>query len=122
MATGATTITATSGLIFGTAALTVTPAVLVSIGVSPVTASIAAGHTQQFTATGTYSDLSTAESHQLRDVVVVSDRHRHGLELRARHRGGHRGHHHHRHLRAHLRHGRSHRDPGGAREHRRSRP
>ena len=60
VATGATTITATSGLIFGTAGLTVTPAVLVSIGVSPVTASIAAGHTQQFTATGTYSDLSTA--------------------------------------------------------------
>jgi hypothetical protein len=61
VATGATTITATSGLIAGTAALTVTPAVLVSIEVSPLTASIAAGHTQQFTATGTYSDLSTVD-------------------------------------------------------------
>jgi len=61
VATGATTITATDGLILGTAALTVTPAVLVSISVSPLTASIAAGGTQQFTATGTYSDLSTKD-------------------------------------------------------------
>src|SRR5580700_7075592 len=57
---GATTITATSGLISGTAVLTVTPAVLVSIAVSPVAASIAQGQTQQFAATGTYSNLSTA--------------------------------------------------------------
>src|ERR1700722_11771221 len=53
VATGASTITATSGLILGTAALTVTPAVLVSISVSPLTASVAAGGTQQFSATGT---------------------------------------------------------------------
>src|SRR5580698_9772176 len=69
VATGATTVTATSGLILGTAALTVTPAVLVSISVSPLTASIAAGRTQQFTATGTYSDLSTAN---LTDSVTWS--------------------------------------------------
>ena len=69
VATGATTITATSGLISGTAVLTVTPAVLVSITVSPATASVAAGDTQQFTATGTYSDLSTAD---LTDSVTWS--------------------------------------------------
>ncbi len=56
---GATTITATSGLISGTAALTVLPAELVSISVTPAVASIAAGDTQQFTATGLYSDLTT---------------------------------------------------------------
>ncbi len=59
--TGASTITATapSSIIKGTAVLTVTPAVLVSIAVTPAVASITAGTTQQFTATGTYSDLST---------------------------------------------------------------
>ncbi len=61
VATGATTITATSGLISGVAALTVTPAVLTSITVSPTAATIATGHTQQFTATGHYSDLSTKD-------------------------------------------------------------
>ena len=50
---------AASGLISGTAALAVTPAVLVAITVLPPTASIAAGDTQQFTATGDYSDGST---------------------------------------------------------------
>ncbi len=69
VADGATTITATDGLILGTAVLTVTPAVLVSITVSPTTASIAAGGTQQFTATGHYSDLSTAD---LTDTVTWS--------------------------------------------------
>ena len=59
--TGATDITATdpSSLVQGTAVLTVTPATLVSITVSPVADSIAQGKTEQFTATGTYSDLST---------------------------------------------------------------
>jgi len=57
-APGTTTITASSGSIKGTAALTVTPS-LVSIAVTPSTASIAPGTTQQFTATGTYSNGST---------------------------------------------------------------
>jgi uncharacterized protein YjdB len=61
VATGASTITATSGLISGAAVLTVTPAVLLAITVSPAVASIAAGDTQQFTATGHYSDLSTQD-------------------------------------------------------------
>ena len=61
VANGAVTITATdpSFDIPGTAALTVTPAVLVGIVVTPPVASIAAGQTEQFTATGTYSNLST---------------------------------------------------------------
>ncbi|MGD0378599.1 MAG: Ig-like domain-containing protein [Acidimicrobiales bacterium] len=64
---GVATITAkaSSGLLSGTAALTVTPVVappaptLVSVTVSPAVASVAVGATEQFTATGTYSDLST---------------------------------------------------------------
>ncbi len=40
--------------------LTVTAATLQSIAVTPANPSIAKGVTQQFTATGTYSDSSTA--------------------------------------------------------------
>jgi len=60
---GVATVTATdpSSLIQGTAALTVTPAVLVAITVSPPAASVGKGGTEQFTATGVYSDLSTAD-------------------------------------------------------------
>src|SRR5271166_3384218 len=56
---GSTTISATSGSIVGSTTLTVTAATLVSIAVTPVNPSVAAGKTQQFTATGTYSDSST---------------------------------------------------------------
>ncbi|WP_207385576.1 Ig-like domain-containing protein, partial [Legionella gratiana] len=56
---GTTTITATSGSVSGSASLAVTNATLVSITVSPTNPSIAKGTTQQFTATGTYSDSST---------------------------------------------------------------
>ncbi len=61
VATGVATVTATdpSSGIPGTAALTVTPAVLVAIAVSPPVEALAVGQTEQFTATGTYSDLST---------------------------------------------------------------
>jgi uncharacterized protein YjdB len=61
LATGATTITATdsSSHIAGTSLLTVIPAVLLSISVAPVADSIGVGQTEQYTATGTYSDLST---------------------------------------------------------------
>lgn|GEM_PF-476838 len=59
---GETTITATQGEITGSATLTVTaPVTLDSIAVAPSTASITIGGTQQFTATGTYSDGSTAD-------------------------------------------------------------
>jgi uncharacterized protein YjdB len=63
VATGTTTITAAhagSGL-SGNTVLTVTPAVLTSIAVTPTSPSIALGTTRQFTATGTYSDSSTQD-------------------------------------------------------------
>ena len=59
VAVGTTSITATSGTISGSATLTVTPAVVTAISVTPSVASIAAGTSQQFAATGTYSDGST---------------------------------------------------------------
>src|SRR5208337_3251537 len=58
VAAGSTTIQATSGSIVGSTTLTVTAPVLVSIAVTPANPSIAAGQTQQFTATGAYSDGS----------------------------------------------------------------
>jgi 6-phosphogluconolactonase (cycloisomerase 2 family) len=57
--TGSATITAASGAALGSTTLTVTPATLVSIAVTPANPSIANGTTQQFTATGTYTDNST---------------------------------------------------------------
>jgi hypothetical protein len=59
VAAGTTTITATSGSISGSTALTVTGATLVSLTVTPAHPSIAKGTKQQFTATGTYSDNTT---------------------------------------------------------------
>jgi uncharacterized protein YjdB len=59
---GSATITATSGSITGAANLTVTPAALVSVAVTPSTLqTINTGQTQQYTATGTYSDTSTRD-------------------------------------------------------------
>jgi trimeric autotransporter adhesin len=60
-AVGSVTITAAQGSLNGSTSLTVTAAVLQSIAVSPATASIAKGTTQQFTATGTYTDNSTQD-------------------------------------------------------------
>src|ERR1022692_2527509 len=68
VATGLATITAADSSISGTAALTVTPTVpvdppipatLVLVTVTPPVADVVAGSQEQFTATGTYSDLST---------------------------------------------------------------
>jgi hypothetical protein len=65
MSPGATTISATCatasscGSLSGSAILTVTAATLVSIAVTPPTPSLAVGTSQQFTATGTYTDNST---------------------------------------------------------------
>lgn len=62
LSTGTTSITASlNGLSAPAVTLTVTPAVLVSIAVAPATASVAAGTRQQFTATGTFTDLSTQD-------------------------------------------------------------
>ena len=56
---GTATIQASSGSVAGSTTLTVTAATLSSIAVTPVNPVIAPGSTQQFTATGTYSDGST---------------------------------------------------------------
>jgi 6-phosphogluconolactonase (cycloisomerase 2 family) len=53
---GKSTITATVGSIFGSTTLTVTGRTLLSIAVTPSTATVAAGTTQQFAAVGTFSD------------------------------------------------------------------
>ena len=55
---GSTTIKATSGSVSGSTTLTVTPALLVSIAVTPANATIGKNASQQFAATGTYSDGS----------------------------------------------------------------
>jgi len=59
LATGTSTIQAKSGSVTGSTTLTVTAATLSSIAVTPANPSINAGSTQQFTATGTFSDSST---------------------------------------------------------------
>ncbi|MDH4122143.1 MAG: Ig-like domain-containing protein [Deltaproteobacteria bacterium] len=62
-AVGSVTLTATDpvgGAISGSTSLTVTPAALVSIAVTPANPSVAAGLTQTFTATGTYTDNTQA--------------------------------------------------------------
>jgi uncharacterized protein YjdB len=58
---GSSTMTATVGSISGAGALTVGPAVLQSITLSPQNATIGKGTTLQFTATGNYSDSSTQD-------------------------------------------------------------
>jgi hypothetical protein len=55
---GSATISAGSGTVTGSASVTVTAATLVSISVTPASASITSGTSQQFAATGTYSDGS----------------------------------------------------------------
>jgi uncharacterized protein YjdB len=56
---GTTTITATVGTFTDSASITVVPANLTSITLSPASASIAVGTSQQFTATGNFDDGST---------------------------------------------------------------
>ncbi len=59
VAVGTTTISATLDGITGSTVLTVTDAELISIEITPINLSVPLGLTQQFTATGTYSDDST---------------------------------------------------------------
>ncbi|MSP61565.1 MAG: hypothetical protein EXR72_14745 [Myxococcales bacterium] len=59
VAQGSATITATVSGVSGGTLITVTNATLSSIAVTPQNPTIAKGTTQQFLATGTYSDLST---------------------------------------------------------------
>nr|WP_314631601.1 Ig-like domain-containing protein [uncultured Janthinobacterium sp.] len=65
-AAGSSTIAATFGGKSATAQLTVTPATLTAIVLTPLTPSIAIGGTQQFAVTGSFSDGAT------RDVTAVS--------------------------------------------------
>ncbi len=58
---GSTILTASFAGVSGTALVTVTDATLVAIGITPPAAVIARGTTQQFTATGTYSDGTTQD-------------------------------------------------------------
>jgi hypothetical protein len=58
---GTTTVSATSGGMSGAATLTVTDATLVSIEVTPSAPSVTSGLTQQFSATGTYTDGTTQD-------------------------------------------------------------
>lgn len=59
---GSATVTATLGALTATAAITVTAATLSSISVAPSQANVAAGLTQQFTATAVYSDGTTSNA------------------------------------------------------------
>jgi len=59
LAAGTTTITATVGSLTDSTTLTIVPAHLTSISVLPVTATMAVGTLQQFTATGIFDDGST---------------------------------------------------------------
>lgn len=61
VAQGTTSITAVLGLVSGNTPFTTGPAALVSIAVTPVSPSVALGLTQQMTATGTYTDSTTAD-------------------------------------------------------------
>ena len=56
---GSTIITATIDGVSGSTTLTVTSAILISIEVTPINATLASGYTQQFTAIGTFSDGTT---------------------------------------------------------------
>ncbi len=69
LSTGTPTIAATDGSVFGTTTLTVTPAALVSIALTPDEPSLAMGLTEQFSATGTYTDGTTQD---LTDSVAWS--------------------------------------------------
>lgn len=57
---GTATIVATMETISGNTTLNIGAPILVSIAVTPATPSVPIGNTQQFTATGTYSDTSTS--------------------------------------------------------------
>jgi hypothetical protein len=60
-AIGTTTVTATSGSVSGATGLTVTAATLSALQVTPANPTIAKGTTQQFVATGIYTDLTTQD-------------------------------------------------------------
>jgi hypothetical protein len=78
--TGAANVTATLGAISNQSAITITAPVLQSISVTSAGGTIAKGLTRQYTATGTYSDGSTADitsmanwSSSATGIATVSD-------------------------------------------------
>jgi uncharacterized repeat protein (TIGR01451 family) len=68
---GTSTISAAQGAVVGTTTLTVQPATLTALAVTPTDPSIPSGTDQQFTATGTYTDGATADV--TADVTWASD-------------------------------------------------
>lgn len=76
LATGAVTVSAAFGMVRGSATLTITAATLRSLAIAPAAATLAAGTSQQFTVTGTYSDgsqqdLTAAVSWAVDDAAVA---------------------------------------------------
>ncbi|HVV81990.1 MAG TPA: Ig-like domain-containing protein [Kofleriaceae bacterium] len=69
VAVGTTQLRASSGAISDETTVTVTPALLVSIGVTPADPSVAKGRTRQFTAMGTFTDAQVVD---LTDTVTWS--------------------------------------------------
>ena len=61
VANGATVITVTMGALTASATLTVTPATLKAISVTPLSSTVASGQSVQLSATGLYSDGSSAD-------------------------------------------------------------
>jgi len=61
LSAGTTTVTATAGSVSGSTSLTVTAAALVSIEVTPQNPTSAVGGSQQFKATGTFTDNSSQD-------------------------------------------------------------
>lgn len=58
---GTANVSATSGSVSSSAVMTVSPAVLESLSISPTNSSVPSGTTQQFTAMGTFSDGTTQD-------------------------------------------------------------
>jgi hypothetical protein len=58
---GSTNVAASLNSVSGSTTVTVAPAALVSVAVTPTSASVAKGNKQQFTAIGTYTDNSTQD-------------------------------------------------------------
>ncbi len=61
VAPGTSIVTASFGGILGTTTVTVTPATLLSIAVTPASSTLAVGGTTQLVATGTYSDMTAVD-------------------------------------------------------------
>lgn len=59
--TGSATITASASGLKGTTTLTVSNGTLVSLAITPANSTVSSGSTQQFTATGTFSDSTTQD-------------------------------------------------------------